>query len=323
MNRSDLPSRRRVSTSLVAGAVLVSFAAATGCVKNLAARGVAGALTNGTGESFARDDDPELVRDASAFALKTMEALLDELPRHRGLLVGAARGFTQYGYAFVETEAERVEIRDFREARAMRDRALRLYLRARDYGLRALELRSPGVADALRRTPDDALGRFDDAKHVDALFWTGAAWGAAIALGSDRPELAADTDAARALLRRALELDPGYENGSIHVTMIAIEALPAEMGGSIARARGHFEEAVRISGGRDAAPYVTLAGSVSIREQNLAEFREMLDTALAIDPDAHLPSRLANILAQRRARALLARQDDYFLEPLDADADAR
>jgi predicted anti-sigma-YlaC factor YlaD len=40
----------------------------------------------------------------------------------------------------------------------------------------------------------------------------------------------------------------------------------------------------------------------------------MLDKALAIDVDADPTTRLANVIAQRRARWLLAHQGDLFLE---------
>ena len=46
---------------------------------------VADAASSG-GEVFARDDDPELVRDAVPFALKSMESLLESSPGHKGLL---------------------------------------------------------------------------------------------------------------------------------------------------------------------------------------------------------------------------------------------
>jgi predicted anti-sigma-YlaC factor YlaD len=40
----------------------------------------------------------------------------------------------------------------------------------------------------------------------------------------------------------------------------------------------------------------------------------MLERALRIDPDQHPAARLANLIAQRRARWLLGRIDDLFLE---------
>src|SRR5262249_46074967 len=75
--------------------------------KRIALNSMADALSStGEGGAFARDDDPELVRDAVPFALKTMESLADQLDDHVGLRLGMARGFTQYAYAFVQQPAE-------------------------------------------------------------------------------------------------------------------------------------------------------------------------------------------------------------------------
>ena len=67
--------------------------------------------------------------------------------------------------------------------------------------------------------------------------------------------------------------------------MIVMESLPPAMGGSPQRAHQHFQRAVELSGGLTRCPYVTLAQSVSVAAQNRAEFRDLLDKAIAIDPD--------------------------------------
>jgi predicted anti-sigma-YlaC factor YlaD len=82
------------------------------------------------------------------------------------------------------------------------------------------------------------------------------------------------------------------------------------------KAKRHFERAVELSGGQDASPYVTYAQSIAIPKQDRAAFESMLEKALAIDldaKDARPELRLANTLAQRKARLLQARADDYFL----------
>ena len=48
-----------------------------------------------SGSTYATDDDPELVRGAVPFGLKTMEGLLAENPDHEGLLRALAGNFTQ------------------------------------------------------------------------------------------------------------------------------------------------------------------------------------------------------------------------------------
>jgi predicted anti-sigma-YlaC factor YlaD len=293
--------------------MLAVAGASAGCsLRKAAARQVAGALAAG-GSTWSADDDPALVGEALPFALKTHESLLAELPEDRPLLVATCRGFASYAAGWVEADAERLEPADFAAAQAVRRRALLLHLRARDYCLRALELRRSGVGDDLRRTPDEAL-RWAAKPDVEALYWTAAAWGSAIALGLDRPELVADLPAVRALFRRALELEPDWDRGTLHEAMIAIESLSELLGGSPERARAHFERAVELSGGRRAGPYVAYARGVLIPAQDRAAFRDTLERALAIDVATSPPDRLANLLAQERSRRLLARIDEFFFE---------
>ncbi len=313
----------RYRTRWLVGFALLVWAGlwTSGCsLRRMAVKSVADTLAH-SGDTFASDDDLELVRDAVPFSLKLMESLLAEVPTHRGLLLTACSSFTQYAYAFIQTDAALLEQEDFERAEALKLRARRMYLRARDYCLRHLELRYRGLATRLVRDPTRAVEvlRRED---VAGVYWTAAAWGAAIALGLDRPALVADLPAVRALFDRALALDETFGEGAVHEALIALEALPEAMGGSPARARAHFRRAVELSRGRAAGPYVTLASTVAVNEQNRAEFETLLKQALAIDPDAEPRRRLANLVAQRRARYLLDHVDAFFIGDLDGKAPA-
>lgn len=295
-------------------AALAVCLAASGCsLKRMAVSSMASSIAAG-GDVFSRDDDPELIRDALPFGLKTMESLLEVVPDHRGLLLAACQGYTQYAYGFVEMDADLIEPTSYDEANRLRDRALKLFVRGRNFGLRALELNHKGITRALQSRPDSAV-RSLRLKEVAVLYWTAAAWGSAINLGKDRPELAADIDAVRALISRGLQLDEKYDRGALHEAMIVMESLPAAMGGSPARARAHFARAIELSGGSRPGPFVTLAQSVSVASQDRHEFRALLDRALAVDPERSPSDRLATLLLQGKARALLAREDEFFIEP--------
>ncbi len=298
----------------LAGVALLLLAASTGgcSLRRFAANSVANSLATGP-DVFSTDNDPELVRDAVPFGLKTMESLLAIVPKNRNLLLAACRGFTQYAYAFVQSDADEAEATDHARASELRDRALRLFVRARDYGLRSLELSYHGVTRQLSLNPDSAVKRFR-VKDVPDLYWTAAAWGSAISLGKDRPELVADLPAVRAMIERAVRLDEGFEGGALHEALIVLDALPPAMGGSPEAARRHFERALALSKGGHASPYLTYATSVSVMNQNRAEFHELLEKALAVDPERDSTQRLANTVIQRRARWLLAREDEYFLD---------
>jgi predicted anti-sigma-YlaC factor YlaD len=229
------------------------------------------------------------------------------------LLLAAASGFTQYAYAYVQQRADMAQDTDLAAARAGWERARRLYLRARDYGLRGLETRHPELGRRLREDPLGA-SRGAEAGDVPLLYWTAAAWAAAIVLSLEQPELIADQPLAEALMDRALELDERFDHGAIHSFLIAYEmARQGARGDPAERSRAHFERAVSLSHGQLAAPFVSFAEAVSVMRQDRGEFEAMLRRALAVDPDARPEWRLANLIVQRRARWLLGRADALFL----------
>lgn len=304
---------RPPARAALAGLVLLALAAGGCSVKRYAANKIADTLA-ASGGSVATDDDPDLIRDAAPFNLKLMESTLAETPRHRGLLLATCSGFTQYAYAFVQQEAEAMEDRDLAAADALRARAQRLYLRARGYGLRGLEVRHPGFEQRLRSDPAAAVAQADR-KDVPLLYWTAACWGLAIAISKDQPDVVADQPQMEALIDRALALDEAFDGGAIHSFLISYE--PSRLRGEgdpLARARRHFDRAEALSAGGLAGPLVALAETVSVKTQNRTEYESLLQRALAIDADAKPEWRLANLIMQRRARWLLSRTDQLFVE---------
>jgi len=303
----------RRNAFLAAALVALLGPALAGCsLSRLAVDALGDALAEG-GSTYATDDDPELVGQALPFALKTIEGLLETSPDHAGLLLAAASGFTQYAYAYVQCEADYAEAASLPRATALRQRALRLYRRARDYGLRGLEAAVPGSAAALRRDPTTAAARLGrDA--ADVAYWTALSWAAAASVSKDA-ELVADLPIAEALMRRVLALDEGLGAGAVHDFFIAYEGgRPAAAGGSPERARAHLERALALAGGERVAPLVAFAESVCVAQQDRREFAELLERALALDADRYPEQRLANLVAQRRARWLRARADELFVE---------
>lgn len=267
-----------------------------------------------SGTTFAVDDDPDLIRAAAPFSLKLMESLLAESPNHRGLLSATARGFTQYSYAFVQLDAEELDDHDLAAANAIRKRARRLYARARDYGLRGLDIDHSGFTEKLRADPKAAV-RLTNKADVPLLYWTAASWAALISLSKDKPELIADLPVVEALIDRALQLDESFDHGAIHSFLISYEMVrQGAKGDPESRARMQFARAVELSGGLQAAPYVALAESVSVARQDRREFELLLGQAIAIDPEMRPEWRLANAVMQRRASRLLAHADQMFVE---------
>ncbi len=293
--------------------VFLFITAGSACsVRKIAIRKLGDALAQ-SGTTFSSDSDPELVRDALPFSLKLIESLLAESPQHRGLLLAASSGFTQYAYGFIRQEADEMESEDLARALEMRARARALFLRARDYGMRGLETTHPGFSDALNKGPVLTVKAAKPA-DVPLLYWTAASWGLAITLSKNEPALIADQPVVEALIDRALELNEAFDQGAIHSFLISYEPVrQGAPGDPLERARKHFDRALALSGGHQAGPFVSLAESVSIARQDRREFNSMLEKALAVDVNAKPEFRLANLIMQRRARWLLLRIDELFL----------
>jgi predicted anti-sigma-YlaC factor YlaD len=265
-----------------------------------------------SGDVFTRDDDLELVGQAIPFGLKLYESLLDSAPRNKDLLIATCSNFTQYGVAYLETEAAVLgEAKHHDEVARLNLRALKLYLRARGYCLRAMDVRFPGIGPKLLTDPVPALAKAKK-KDVPLLYWMAASWGSAIGLGLDKPDLVIDMPAVRALAERALALEESWSKGALHEMFISLESLPAALGGSPDRARDHFKRAVELQQGVSPGPYVALAMGVSMPAQDRPEFEKLIAQALAIDPEKDPKNRLVTLVQQRRARALLDHIDTLF-----------
>lgn len=297
-------------------AVLYIFCS-TGCtIKQMAVNSVAGMLAESSGgTTFSGESDPELVRDALPFTMKLHELLLAQNPDQTGLLLATGRLFVMYAHVFVKEDAEYLPVDDIETKLDMLQRARGLYLRGQDYVIRGIEIRHPGFTEKMDS------GRYDEAladmQREDApyLYWCGAGWmGACSATGFDLALMPLRSKALP-LLEKVLELDASFESGAVQEFFLAYYgALPASMGGNHEKARKYFHQALALSDGNKIGPYITLARTVSVANQDGREFRELLEKALEFDPDSCPKHRLVNLIAQRRARWLLDHIEDYIIE---------
>ena len=297
--------------------VIFSALLLAGCsVKHYAINQLGDALA-GAGSTFSGDDDPELIRAAVPFSLKLVESLLAESPRHQGLLLAAARGFTEYAYAFVQEDADELEDTNKVTATAMRARAARLYLRARNYGLRGLEVKHPGFGDRLKAKPKEAVKELKKSE-APLMYWTALSWGAALSASHDFAMLP-EIPRFEALIDRVMELDEGYDEGTAHTFLITYEMARLSGKGDLTaraeRAKEHFDRAIALGGGHQAGPLVAYAENVLVPQKNKVEFQNMLRQALRVDLNASPENRQLNLAVQRRARWLLSRTDRLFPEP--------
>src|SRR4029078_1242006 len=104
------------------------------------------------------------------------------------------------GVAYLETEAAVLgEAQHHDEVAHLNQRALKLYLRAKGYCMRAMEVRFPGIGEKLLTDPEPALAKAEK-KDVPLLYWMAASWGSAISLCIDKHDPVIHNAGGRALI---------------------------------------------------------------------------------------------------------------------------
>lgn len=259
------------------------------------------------GQSQGAENDPELARDAAPFYFKLSEAVLAETPAHLALAEGLAARMTEYTYAFVALEADRLEAQDSTAAHRLRQRAAALYLRARNHAITALEQRQPGFMRSLanpqvplRLAPDD----------VGLAYWAAAAWGSWISQSKDNPDVVADLPLVVRLAALADATAPDWGNGALMGLRATLEA--SRPGGDLAQAARWFDEALQLAQGRSVATFVAKAESIALPAGDRAAFEQLLQQALAVKDETGSPLTLQNQIMRRRAAWLLEQSPDLF-----------
>ena len=109
-------------------AIVIAITLVACSPKKMGVSRMADALSS-TASAFTRDNDPEFVRQAAPSTLKMVEMMLDESPTHPGLLMTACSGFTQYAYAFLQSDAD-VSDPSTQSAKDLKARGAAMYDRA-------------------------------------------------------------------------------------------------------------------------------------------------------------------------------------------------
>jgi len=251
------------------------------------------------------EEDIGLAREASAFYLKLSESLLRSVPGHVALAQSVTSGLTQYAYAFLSSEADRLESHSLSQAQALRVRAARMFERAQKQGWAALSLHNPGLpsqllsmkAKDLRLPPDE----------VGLAYWTAAAWGGQISLSKDTPDVVADLPLVVNLATLAWQTQPGYGDGALASLMGTLEL--ARPGGSRERALAYWDQAIEISQGQSPGPYVAKAEGWAVEQQDRAAFEAWLNKAVEVSQGKR---DLSSQIMRERALWLLSQVDAIF-----------
>ncbi|MBW2205542.1 MAG: hypothetical protein JRG79_01425 [Deltaproteobacteria bacterium] len=277
---------------LCLGSVLLLMIFCLGCAS--IALQVSSPLFPKFSESIFEECDSQLAKTAMPAQLKLLEGLLKSDPENKALLTTLAMGFSGFTLLYVEDDDP--------------DRASNLYLRARDYGMKALGPKGPNLKNLKNLSLKEIK-----TQDLQALFWTTVAWNAWINLNLDKPAAIAQLGAAQACLKKVLELDPEYFHGLPYILMgISLSARSPMFGGDVAEAKVFFEKALDLRERKFLLAQYYYARYYAVRVQNKKLFFELLDE---IGQGKTAPLKdvcLINTMAKEKAAHLKEMSEDFF-----------
>jgi len=250
--------------------------------------------------SMNKNNDFELVRDSMPASIIQLEGFVEVSPNNTDLLIRTSEAYYSYAFSFIED--------------VDKQRALKLYTKARQLALRALTCHKSFIIGK-GQTNDAFISSLNafNAYYVPALFYLCGSWMQMIALNPHSQTLSIELSQIEAILDKILSLNENYNYGAVHALFGGFFAsrLP-ELGGKPDQAKFHFEEAMEISDSKYLLWHYLYAKyyAVQIKDKDLfvSTLNGIINAPDTILKEAVLP----NQIAKHKAKYLLANMNQYF-----------
>jgi hypothetical protein len=266
----------------------------TGCTSLVS--GITAQMADDLAGSILNSEDIDTVREGVPAYLLLIDSFLRSSPDSEDLLLAASNLNGAFS-ALVEDP----------------DRIKRLSDKSMDYALQAACASGSRICGAR----DKDFAEYNAAvaslgtKDLPVAYGLGVAWVGWIQANSDDWAAIAELGKAKVLMERVIELNEAFEAGGPHLYMGGLETiLPASLGGKPEKGRVHFEKAIAINESYlmtkviFAEQYARLVFDQTLHDRLLHE-------VLAADPKSE-GMTLTNLIAQERARDLIASSTEYF-----------
>jgi hypothetical protein len=303
-------------------ALLCVLAGCGGTVEHMAAGTTANILVRAQA-SLNQESDYELAARAAPGALKTIEGfyVADEQPKLRAVLT---EGYCQYATAFVEDEWEVAKFaKKLDDIESTNARASKMFGRCMNYAL--MDLGAAWEKD-LFGTADAATKRIAStgAGSRRPLMWAALGLGGMINHDLGSTEMLSYLVTVKTMLQRVVVLDGAKTPSGCTGSCLVYRALPhialgmvnsaasKQFGGDPDAATQEFQQALSITGDKMLLARVLWGYRVGIQTNNRKLFHEQLVKVLETDPAIWPEQRLANEVAQRRARRYLSHEKELF-----------
>jgi len=275
--------------------LLACFLLLVGGCANLMS-GITSQLADDLAASILNSEDIDTVREGVPAYLLLIDSFLRSSPDSEDLLLAASN----LNGAFSALVVDENRIKRFS------DKSMRYVEHA------ACVSKSP-LCDARQQSYKDfeqivSLLKIND---VQIAYSLGVAWVGRLQANSDDWAVIAELSRAKRLMERVIELDENHENGGPHLYMGGMETLlPSSMGGKPEEGRVHFEKAIEINKAYLMTKVIYAQQYARLMfDQKL--HNRLLNEVLLAEPVVE-GMTLTNLIAQERAKDLLASSKDYF-----------
>jgi len=299
----------------------------SGCVKWMIRHGIdiTSPIIISTGiDTFLKETDIIIAESAVSSNIKILELLIENSPDNQELLNNAAFGLSSYGISFVEYEMEKAKLRDAEGDEEIvefhKNRAIKLYLRGRNYGFKSLCKTKEGeeLVNLLKAKKIDmkniklGLKRIKH-KQISALFWSTVSWASLINISRENVSEIAFLPVLRIMIERIKELDPSYFFGMPHLFDAMLFSVSPVFGGDEKKAKESFERLSKVNNDKFLMSKVFKARFFCSQFDYPKEGKRLLKEVIEADTSGW-PEKynLLNIVAKRRASLYLKYADEIF-----------
>ncbi len=218
----------------------------------------------------------------------------------------------EYGFGIIMEEADRLIDDDYRSAIDKYEKAHKIFKQARDQALAIITNRYPVFNDWLRNKADIVFNQDD----ILDLYWLAASYGGSISSSRANPYELIYLPYVGKILSKCISLNPEWDEGALYSAMMSFTSSRSDLSEKAFRDSldYYFNKTISLSGGMNAGPYVTYAESVHKLFQEKKDFLDKLNYVLDMDIIPNNKYELSNLIAKNRAKWLLTKTDEYFIE---------
>jgi hypothetical protein len=244
------------------------------------------------------------------------EKKIDSLEKKDSLSLAEKRKIVktkvEYAFGVIMEKSDRLIDEDYSLGLAGYKNANFIFKEAKTLSLSILKGSHPEFDSWLKGKADISFSNDD----IFDLYWLAASYGGAIKSSRGNPFELVNLPTVGKLLRTALALDPEWGQGALYSAMMSYTSSRPDLSGETLKdsISYYFEKAVLASDSLDAGPFMTYAESIHKASQDRDAFENNLNFVLNMDVKKSQEFELSNIIAQKRAKWLLSKANEFFLE---------